>query len=126
MTRLIVGKDIIPGLYLASCDWPRPPFTDECSIEFRLKIKPGDDDLASGWVVSKKGWWDHHGYLLLNIHACDREILTDFSQFWEATSPEDLQRAADSFPSNFRGGVYERLRAESLEFYGDNCGRDEE
>lgn len=127
MTRLIVGRDIMPGLYYANCDWPEPPdFTGECSIEFRLKIKPGDDDLASGWVVSKRRWWGHDGDLLVNIHVCDRAILTDFSQFWEATLPSQLKRAADSFPSNFRGGVYERLRAESLEFYGDNCGRDEE
>lgn len=126
-TRLIVGKDIMPGLYLAFCDWPEPPdFIDRCSIEFRLKLKPGDDDFVSGWVVSTKGWSGRHGSLLVNVHACDREIVTDFSYFEETDHPEDLQRAADSFPSNFRGGVYERLRAESLEFYGDNCGRDAE
>lgn len=127
MTRLIVGRDIMPGVYYAYCEWPEPPdFTGECSIEFRLKIKPGDDDLASGWVVSRRRWWGHDGEYLVNIHACDREIVTDFSRFLELRAPEYLQRAANSFPSNFRGGLYERLRAESLEFYGDNCGRDEE
>lgn len=127
MTRLIVGKDIMPGVYYAYCDLFDPPdFTDTCSIEFRPKIKPGDDDLASGWVVSKRPWWGRDGEFLVNIHVCDREIVTDFSRFLELRSPEYLQQAADSFPSNFRGGVYERLRAESLEFYGDNCGRDAE
>lgn len=127
MTRLIVGKDIVPGLYRASCDWPIPPYTDRCSIEFRLKSKSGG--LASGSVVASPvsnpiGVDIDKRTFLFNVHECDGEILTDFSQFWEATS-EDLQRAADSFPSNYRGGIYERRRAESLEFYGDNCGRDE-
>ena len=128
LTSLIVGKDIVPGLYRASCDWPIPPYTDKCSIEFRLKSKAGG--LASGSVVARPvsnpiGVGIDKRTFLFNVHECDGEILTDFSQFWEATS-EDLQQAADSFPSNYRGGVYERRRAELLEFYGDNCGRDEE